>query len=172
MPGIDLTDRHNELLSHWRSLIAEGEDVPKRQAFDPVNVPRLLSFLILVEITEDDAIFRVVGTEMVAAWGGDFTGKRMSEIMKGDYRDYIHRLFRTCVENRAPILSQSRFQWDKGRYADTIRLMLPFSKNDDPSVVGYVLVGQSFDYSRAGPDRPEAAKLTGGKFEEVSLSVL
>lgn len=172
MSEIDLTDRHQKLLDYWRSLISPGQAIPRRDAFDPTHIPHLLSFLILADLVDGEPIFRVVGTEMVDAWGSDFTGRPLSEFMSGDYHDFIRRLFDTCVEKQAPVFSHSRFQWDRGRRLDTIRLMVPFARNDDPDTVGHVLVGQSFDFTQAGPDRPEAAALTDGKFEEISLSVL
>lgn len=167
-----LSTLHEELLSHWRGLIGADRDIPCRSNLDPLDVPKHLSSLILAEVIPPDIRFRLVGTDMVEAWGADFTGSRLSEIMTGDYHDFIHGLFYACVKNRAPVLSRSRFQWDRGRAVDTVRLMLPFSAMEGSDQVAFVLVCQFFDYERAGPTRPTVRALRDGAFVEVNRQIL
>jgi hypothetical protein len=167
-----LDDLHEDLLRHWRGLVPSGDAIPPRSALDPLDVPRHLSSLILTEVVENDIRFRLVGTDMVEAWGADFTGEFLSDIMSGDYHDFIHGLFFACVEHKAPVVSRSRFQWDRGRTVDTVRLMLPFSATDAPNNVAFVLVCQLFDYERAGPVRPSVRTLRDGHFEEISRMIL
>lgn len=167
-----LTDRHRRLLLHWRSLIPAGRDIPPRRSFDPVDIPDLLSFLVLADIEGQELRFRVVGTEMTEAWGKDYTGQTLSQIMGGEYHDFIRDLFDTCISSRAPVVSHSRFQWDRGRHLDTIRIMVPLASNADPDRVGHVVVGQSFDYSQTGPQSPRVYSLKDGNFEEISRTIL
>jgi hypothetical protein len=105
---------------------------------------------------------------MVAAWGADFTGKCLHDIMQGDYHDFIRGLFDEAIASHQPIFSHSRFQWDRGRRLDTKRLMMPFARNQTPEEVGYVLVSQVFDYARTGPDNPLVKSLTESEFVELA----
>ncbi len=147
--------RQKNLYDAWCRLAAARGGLPLRSDFDPIDYPRALSTLVLAEVMPDGRIcYRLVGTDMVSAWGADFTGKYLHEVMQGDYHDFIRSLFDDCIARRSPIYSHSRFQWDRGRAVDTRRIMLPFARSERPAEVGFVLVSQVFDFSRVGPARP------------------
>jgi len=153
-----LDPRQEVLYEAWCQERAAQEAVPPRRCFDPIRFPQALSTIVLVERMAEDALcFRLVGTDMVDAWGADFTGKHLHEIMQGEYHAFIRGLFDECIERREPIFSHSKFQWDRGRVLDTKRLMLPFARNDAPKEIGFVLVSQVFDYSKIGPSRPKVS---------------
>lgn len=154
MVGQLLTERHIELLTHWRSLIRPGNPMPFREDFDPVEIPGLLSFIALAEVDGDKLRFRVVGTDMVRAWKSDFTGQTLDEILSGAYHTQIKSLFDTCIETGDPLVCEGRFQWHLGRSLRTCRLLLPLACAEFPDRVAYVLLAQSFDYSVAGPKTP------------------
>jgi hypothetical protein len=158
----ELTARQRALLTYWRGLIPSDANIPPRHAFDPVHVPKLLSQIVLADVLspDGDVRFRVVGTDMVRAWGSDFTGKRLSELMGGDYGSFVQLSFASCIERRGPILSRSRFRFDTGRGTDTIRLMLPLAAANDPNSVAHVMVAQAFHQSRSGPEKPVIAHMT------------
>lgn len=145
------------LFEHWKSLCPAPGTPPPRAAFDPVDVPAAISTLVLVEVVGGDMHYRLVGTDQVAAWGHDYTGRMLSEIMSGSYHDFIRSLFEQAIETRACVFSHSRFQWDRGRSVDTKRLMMPFTDNEDPATVRFVLESQVFDFGRTGPEEPLVA---------------
>lgn len=116
-----------------------------------------MSTIVLAELEAGEPRFRVVGTDMVTAWGADFSGKLLSEIMSGPYHDFIRGLFDEAAQSGRAIFSRSRFQWDRGRALDTTRLMLPYWRDEAPDEVGYVLVSQVFDYAATGPETPSIA---------------
>jgi len=150
-----LDPRQQDLFHAWNREFTKRGAVPPRKAFDPIEFPKSLSTIILAERVENDALcFRLVGTDMVDAWGADFTGKCLHEIMQGEYHDFIRGLFDETIAQQVPIYSHSRFQWDRGRALDTKRIMLPFCRNEAPDEVGFVLISQVFDHSKLGPPRP------------------
>jgi hypothetical protein len=162
-----LDPRQSMLFEHWKRLCPAPGQPPPRNAFDPIDVPAAISTLVLVEVVGDDLHYRLVGTDQVAAWGHDYTGKMLTEIMSGSYYRFIRGLFDQTIETRACVFSHSRFQWDRGRSVDTRRLMMPFADNDAPEVVRYVLESQVFDFSRTGPEHPHVA--TGEEVERIEL---
>ena len=167
--------RQKGLYDAWCRLAAARDGLPLRRDFDPIDYPRALSTLILAEVEPEGALcFRLVGTNMVDAWGADFTGKHLHEIMQGEYHDFIRGLFDETIAQKGPLYSHSRFQWDRGRSLGTERLMLPFARNEAAEQVGYVLVSQVFDYTSTGPSQPQVKSLADAEFIEVqrqSLSV-
>lgn len=163
-----LDPRQQEIYDAWCREQAVQGAVPTRAAFDPIAFPRALSTLVLVERVENDELcFRLVGTDMVDAWGGDFTGRHLHEIMEGEYYGFIRGLFDECIARRGPIFSHSRFQWDKGRALDTRRLMLPFRRDRESDEIAFILVSQVFDHGKQGPPQPIVQ--AGETFEIVEL---
>lgn len=150
-----LDPRQDSVYRGWCRAAAAQDGVPLRSSFDPVDYAPALSTLILAERVAGDALcFRLVGTDMVAAWGADFTGHHLHDIMNGDYHKFIRGLFDECIARKVPLFSHSRFQWDRGRSLDTRRLMLPYARDSAPDEIGFVLVSQVFDYGKTGPQQP------------------
>lgn len=150
-----LDPRQEDLYRAWCHEMATRKGVPPRSAFDPVDFPQALSTLVLYERVENDAVcLRVIGTDIVEAWGNDHTGRCLHEFMEGEYHDFVRGQIDQCVEQRVPIFSHSQFRWDTGRALDTRRLLLPFARDEDPDDIGFVLLSQVFDYGKTGPSSP------------------
>ena len=163
-----LDPRQDTVYRGWCRGSAAQQGVPLRSSFDPIDYARALSTLVLAERVAGNALcFRLVGTDMVSAWGADFTGRHLHEIMSGDYHAFIRGLFDECITRKAPLFSHSRFQWDRGRSLDTRRLMLPYARDEAPEVIGFVLVSQVFDYGKAGPQQPIVS--AGRDFEFIEV---
>ncbi|MBP5857873.1 PAS domain-containing protein [Marivibrio halodurans] len=153
-----LDPRQHALFKHWKALCPAPGQPPPRSAFDPLDTPSALSTLVLAEVTGIELTFRVVGTDQVEAWGFDYTGRTLSQIMTGEYHDFIRGLYDQTIETRSCVFSHSRFQWDQGRTLDTRRLMMPLTATDAPDVVRFILASQVFDYGRTGPETPVVAR--------------
>jgi len=161
---------HRLLYDYWRERTKVGR-LPGRGDIDPVEIPSVLRYLILADVSaaRETVRFRLVGTEMQQFWGSDFSGKSIEEIMTGEYLRYIKGLFLDCARLKAPVLGNSRFQWDTGRLLATRRLYLPLAA--DGKTVDMVLVCQVFDLS--APSAIEATKTIGPpvRFEELDRKV-
>lgn len=88
-------DELRALLRYWLA-IHPRTGLPGRAAFDPLEVPRALPSLVLTDVERDPFRFRVrlMGTAIVAAFGRDFTGRYLHEVLAGFERDYsyLHRV--------------------------------------------------------------------------------
>ncbi len=118
--------------------------MPRRADISPVDMPRqLLPHLIVGALSHNpfQVRFRLVGTEMVARYGRDYTGLTIDDFMTGDYAAYITGLFHKTYETAAPVYSESQFKWNDGGSSRTRRLMLPLSL-DGGSQPQQVLVAQ------------------------------
>ena len=130
-----------------------GRAVPDRADIDPVDIGAgLLPNVGLVDVIDGGARFRnrLVGTAIVERWGFEITGRFLDEIMpEGDYREFIHELYRDVCRHRAPVYSASLFRWDVGTYMVTRRLYLPLTRGGED--VTMILVGQTFFGAAPGP---------------------
>jgi len=140
--------RLKEFLRCWRG--ARGDRaMPRRKDIDPTAFPpRLLPFLMLVDVVDGGARFRfrLVGTGAVAAIGEDLTGRHVDEVNQSvAYRDYITELYRRVLETRRPLFSASGYMRpgdpDAPRHT-TQRLMCPLSTDDH--AVDMVILCQTF----------------------------
>jgi len=149
-----LTKRHDRLF-------------PARSDIEPTELRRLLPYLMLSDVVDggDRIRFRLVGTNMVTHWGGDFTGKHLDEVMSGTYRDFMMGLYRDTIRQACPIYSRSRFRWDVGRSVETERLFMPLGEDDDR--VDTIFIGQTFAKA-AGQEVPVKVADHGAAHIELS----
>ncbi len=130
---------------YWNSL--PGTDgVPDRRDLDPVAMPKsILPHLVLVEFVDDntDGIVRLAGDAFNAAFGSNVTGKRLTDVTKTDYREYIVGHIDMLVRYRLPLYSESTFRWNQGGQWRTRRLMTPLS-NGMPGAVQMWFAAQTF----------------------------
>jgi hypothetical protein len=140
--------RLQRLYDYWRGMFP-GEHLPARAEVDPTAIDAsVLPFVVLADIIGGGRRihYRLVGTNMVAEWGQDFTGRHIDEIMQGSYREFLEGLFADVVARRCAVLSESAFRWDVGGTTRTRRLFMPLAANG--RTVDTVLIGQIFDHAR------------------------
>ena len=125
-----------EVARYWSGK-RNGRMLPDRADIDPLELsPGVWPNLLLTEPVPDSVAmrYRLVGSAHVERYTFDFTGKTTAEIMQGSYREYMERIYRTCLDEAAPVYSESVFRWDDADYAhghaSTRRLMLPISLGD------------------------------------------
>ena len=142
-----ITDpRLEEAYQYWRRKAA-GRPVMLRRDLDPVEIPRLLPHLMLVEVLGPGLYrYRLIGTEIAGAQGTNATGSFVHDALKDpDYRAHVLRLYDSCVAERAAVYSESLFISPTAEVErHTKVLFLPLS--EDGEVVHQVLVMQVFLY--------------------------
>jgi hypothetical protein len=142
-----ITDpRLEEAYQYWRRKAAGGRML-LRCDLDPVEIPRLLPHLMLVEVLGPGRYrYRLIGTEIAGAQGTNATGAFVHEVLKDpDYRAHVLQLYDRCVADRCVIYSESLFispQAEVERHTKV--LFLPLS--EDGEAVHQVMVMQVFLY--------------------------
>lgn len=133
-----------ELYDYWLLRSGEGTGMP-RDRLDPAAMPHLLKNLILSDVGDGgQAIrYRLVGTEIVAAHGFDYTGLTIEELTSGSTLAFARRLYGLVVRHAAPVYSEGNFRWADKEFHWTKRLHLPLSSNGQ--AVDMVLVGQFYE---------------------------
>lgn len=81
-----------DLIRYWLS-IHPGSHLPGRQHFEPLDLVPLLPNIILTDIEPDDRRYRcrLVGTEVVRAFGFDFTGQFFVDALPGFRESFAYR---------------------------------------------------------------------------------
>src|SRR5438270_776515 len=61
-----------------------GQSLPRRRNIDPVDIPKLLPILMIVEVLRPGRYrYRLIGTENADAFGMNATGRYLDEVLPG-----------------------------------------------------------------------------------------
>jgi hypothetical protein len=93
-----------ELFDYWQKS-AGVRQMPARSDLDPIQVPRLLPSIGLIDVKKglEEACFRLAGTSLRDIYGGEITGKRASEVFTGEQAEYWLRIHERVVGNGLPL---------------------------------------------------------------------
>lgn len=140
--------------------------MPRRSSIDPVDIPRLLPYLMLTDVIEAGRFrYRLVGTAIEDIAGAGMTGRFVEDVIGHvPYRDYLIDLYAEVIRRRCPVFSESDFiALDDEPVRATQRIMLPLSS--DGAKVDVVLSGQVFierdnESPLPQPDSPFRGRVT------------
>ncbi len=100
-----------QFLAYWQSKCV-GDCPPPRSAIQPYDVPKLLPYLVLVDIEPAGMRirYRLVGTHEVDANGSDFTGRYLDEC---DFTiaASLAECYRRLVMTRRPVFTT--YEWHR-----------------------------------------------------------
>lgn len=119
------------LLEYWSSKGADGR-LPGRQHIDPLEIPRLLSSIVMMDVIQDDDVgmrfrFRLVGTENVALHGRDLTGHWLDEAFPSGTAEDIMTANRMVVESREPHYWRNTLHGPGRQHVRYERLLCPLA---------------------------------------------
>lgn len=100
----------HELHDYWNAKRG-GRAMPRRSDIDPSEIKRLLPYVLLGEFAGDPVRlrYRLVGTEVVAVYGIDFTGQWLDEIDFGEQVEGGWPLqYRRMFDSRSPLYGSAR----------------------------------------------------------------
>lgn len=135
--------RLRTLYAYWNELRA-GRAMPARADIDPVDIPRLLPNLLLLDVEPDTGRLkvRVAGTSVVEMYGSDYTGCYLDEIEFGDRRAAVLYDYATCLQTRQLYVSEHSFWTGRDITYRVERVILPLS--DDGETVTHLIAGLEF----------------------------
>jgi hypothetical protein len=142
-----------ELYDYWSGKRC-GRVMPTREDIDPVDIPRLLPNLMLLEVHAAQPAaetgpyrfrFRLAGTAICQIAGVDLTGRWLDEMFyPGRYTEYLIGLNSEVVERRRASYTRTELLMGGGHYTrTTTRVICPLGRDD--AAVSMILAGQMFD---------------------------
>jgi len=141
------TARLTSLLMYWRGRL-QGRRCPRKRDIDPIDIPRLLPYLVLFEVagaSPSDYRIRLAGTEVERMNGMRLTGLTLAEIMYRTQTDIDLSEYALTVRHGMPRLSDGRLVYAGRDHIAFDRLFLPLS--EDERTVTHLLA--IFDYRPA-----------------------
>lgn len=127
------------LWAYWARKL-QGRGILPRSGFLPYEVPHLLGILTLVERTPAHRYrFRLVGTEVVRAYGFDPTGKWFDEVLARPRFDIAVAHAKAAFDSARPVFSKTQYVSPGGADWSASRLIIPLA--DAAGRVSTLLVG-------------------------------
>lgn len=116
---------------YWLS-IKPGDLLPGRQHLDPADIPRIVSWLFLVNVVrnefgEPDFVYRLLGTSNVNLVGLDATGKRVTEAFEPVAARAIVRHYCQTVESGVPTFWTTDVPTEERRFIRCFRGIFPLA---------------------------------------------
>jgi len=130
---------------YWCSKCRNGA-LPRRRDIDPTEIPRLLPHLLISELVDGGTRlrYRLAGTAVVAAYGGELTGKHCDEVCPPERRASIVAQYRLICERKQPLLLRHRYLSSHQVPLICHRLVMPLS--DDARTVSQFVAALRFEY--------------------------
>jgi hypothetical protein len=117
--------RIRRIFDYWRGKAAGGQ-IPRRAAIDPIDLADVLSCLLIVEVVGDRFRYRLVGTEVAANAGGDFTGAFL-DAQNFANRDFYLECYRDVRARAEPLFGLDHWAYSDGRNGVAEFAMLPLA---------------------------------------------
>jgi hypothetical protein len=139
-------DRLRAGYEYWRRK-ASGRPMPRRGDLDPIEIPRLLPHVMLVDVADGRYRYRLIGTENERAQGINATGSFIDDVLKGqEYKTHVIGLYDQVVRERRPVYSEMLFMSPEIGAIERHTKVLFMPLSDDGAAVNLVFVMQIFLY--------------------------
>ncbi len=134
----DCHDRIRTIYRYWDDKRA-GRLMPRRGDLDPLEIPRLLPDIGLVDVVPDDRryVYRLIGTNEALMRGRDPTGQAVKDAYFGTSVQSVYLNYDAVVRTRAPVIDRDPSQTSDDRFITHETIFLPLS--DDGAKVNMVL---------------------------------
>jgi len=132
---------------YWRSKIRSGRRFPARADIDPVEIPRLLPSILLIDVVRDfDSVrfrLRLVGTEYVRRIGRDHTGRWLEDGRPVSEAEAIIATYKQVLATGEPHFWRSRLHDPERQHVVYERLACPLA--DDGETIDVLVAMFDFD---------------------------
>ena len=116
-----------------------GRSMPSRRDIDPIEIPRLLPYVMLIDVLRDplDFRYRLIGTEVRRILHGDYTGKRYTDVPGKGPGSVVWGDYEAVVARKEPLVSTPPYVGPDKQVRRCRNLLMPLS--DDGATVNMVL---------------------------------
>jgi hypothetical protein len=120
--------------SYWERIRGERR-MPRRGDLDPVEIPRLLPFVMLVDVLAEplDFRFRLIGSAVQAIIAQNYVGRRFSELPHMVRGNMVWAEYEAVVSHHQPVATIVDYI-GSDRFVQCVRHCLMPLSNDDRAV--------------------------------------
>jgi hypothetical protein len=139
------------LYEYWDGK-RHGRAMPSRAELDPVDIPSLLQYVFLIDVTRAPQVlrYRVFGTALSELFHRDLTGLEVGSGSQPEHLPGILARYAHIIEQRAPFFHRDRMREQANDFTSVERLIVPLSRD---GVHVDQLLGMTVPYGRTGRRR-------------------
>lgn len=117
-------------LAYWQRIRGKRE-MPARADLHPGDIPKLLPYIILMDVLHDplDFRFRLIGTEIDRIVARNYKGVKLSELPDKRAPNPIWQHHQETVETRAPVRKELSYIGPDGDVRRIEHCLMPFSSD-------------------------------------------
>lgn len=146
--------RLQQLRDYWQGLRG-ARSMPTRGEVDPLDIPKLLPNIVLIDVVGDPPQFRyrLIGTRITEMAERDATGRWLDSDLYGDSLDRVLWDLRACVAQAAPVAVRQAVQFIPKDWLVIESVVLPFGQSAtsiEVLMVGLDVVDQDVDVPPVG----------------------
>jgi hypothetical protein len=140
------------LFQYWNRLRA-GRPAPKRTEVEPADIKTLLAdTFILEKDTRGEAVFRLAGTRLCAAYGRELKGFAFASLWKEKDQRMVHRLAYSAFNAKSVVVLSYHGTSQGGRAVEFELLMLPLDGGlENPRCLGAAIAAEKPFWLGADP---------------------
>ncbi|MGQ0676013.1 MAG: PAS domain-containing protein [Rhodospirillales bacterium] len=129
----------DQTLAYWQRIRA-GREMPARADLNPAEIPKLLPYVILMDVLREPLDFRywLVGTEIDRICHRNYRGMKFSDLPDKKPPNPIWQHHREAVETRAPVRRELAYVGPDGDVRRIEHCLMPFST--DAKTVDQLLI--------------------------------
>jgi hypothetical protein len=126
--------RLRAMFDYWLSKF-RGDRLPTLKDIDPVEIPRLLGHINIIDVERADGRvrfrYRLWGTKITDLYGRDYTGHYLDDIIVPTMSSEIQQIFERCASTGLPHFWQVPVPVENREFISNRRLLLPLSGGVD-----------------------------------------
>lgn len=116
------------LYRYWEGK-RPGNALPGRQDIDPIELRGYLGRIALAELRDGELVYRLVGSDLVAEWGFEPTGRRIADTLSPEHRETFLSPYAAVVQRACPMLAQLPMRTRPWRGLTVDALYLPLARD-------------------------------------------
>ncbi|MDF1790294.1 MAG: PAS domain-containing protein [Thalassobaculaceae bacterium] len=126
-------------LAYWDS-IRNGRPTPRREDFDPADIPRLLTHVVFLDVIDAgaDFRFRVIGDAVRSASFANHTGQCVSDLPHVSPDGPLMQTLRSAVDRGVPVRSPIPYEGPRKEFSVRDHLVMPLA--DAGGAVSHLLL--------------------------------
>ena len=126
MPRVVPAAYHLDFYRYWQAKRG-GRAVPARSDIDPAEIPALLPYLGIIEKTDGEFRYRLIGSALVEDLGRDVTGKPVGCYIQA--RQALRGTVELVYTAARPVFNTARYEFKRGLVHRSSVLLLPLAQD-------------------------------------------
>jgi len=127
----------------YHRACAQEDGVLRRQDFDPIDLPRIIPWMLILEQTGDDGriefLYRLAGTGCREIFGIDYTGKILGEDLPPDAAAERRREIIEVLDEKQPRYTRTQIPIEGREFITILRGVFPVSRKSGPDCVHIII---------------------------------